>query len=183
MRIEILTAVLLAAIATGALGQTAPAPKPAASAPPQQLKAVGLGLVPYPAKKQSLEHQTKDDTECFDWTKQSTGIDPAAAVAVAATDTSQQATGTRARGAAAGAIVGEVADDKGGEGAAIGAATGAARSGRKDGEQTEEAKKAAESGAKADQAARLDTFRKSCAGRYQRVDPLDASAIEAKLGL
>lgn len=143
-----------------------PASTPAATnAPPSgPSKSAALGLVPYPAKQQSAQQQSKDDGECYDWSRQSTGIDPAQPVSAAPTATAQPEKGTRlrgaARGAAAGAIVGEVADDKAGEGAAIGAAAGAVSSGRKEKAQVASAQKEAEAQAQSSQAARMDTFRK-----------------------
>jgi hypothetical protein len=166
---------LATAVAANVLAQqpTPPAPKPAPTqqaaaeptAPPSgPLKSASLGLVPYPAKQQSPVQQSKDDQECFDWSKQSTGIDPAQKVAVEQSAAAQPEKGTRlkgaARGAAAGAVVGGVVDDKAGEGAGVGAAAGAVRSGRKEKERVAGAEKEAEAQAEATQAARLDTFRK-----------------------
>ena len=91
-----------------------PAPKPtathqaAASAPPAgPMKAVSLGLVPYPAKKQPAHQQSKDDQECYDWSKQSTGIDPTQPVAVQQSAEAQPQKGTRLKGAAKGAAAGD----------------------------------------------------------------------------
>lgn len=78
----------------------------------------------YPAKGQSAELKTQDDTQCHAWAKQDTGIDPAA---VASTPAPPQPQGERLRGAARGAIVGEIVDDKAGEGAALGALAGGRR--------------------------------------------------------
>jgi hypothetical protein len=147
---------------------TEPAPttsKQAAVSPaPQPLHAVSLGLVPYPAKKQSTAQQSKDDAECFDWAKQSTGIDPAAPPPQVAQTTESKNTGSRARGAvrgaAGGAVIGEIVDDKGGEGAAAGALVGAARSHRKEEASKEASKQQADAAAKSEQQSRLDVFRK-----------------------
>ena len=99
-----------------------------------------LGLVVFPAKNQTRDQQATDETECFAWSKQQTGIDPFAAPTPA--PTSAQAApaeeskrgGERlrgaARGAAAGAVIGEVADDDASEGAAIGATVGVVKGGR-----------------------------------------------------
>jgi hypothetical protein len=38
-----------------------------------------LGLVVFPAKNQSKDQQATDETECYAWSKQQTGIDPFAA--------------------------------------------------------------------------------------------------------
>jgi hypothetical protein len=128
------------------------------------LRAVGLGLVPYPAKKQSMEQQLKDDGECFDWTKQSTGIDPAAPPPAKAQAADTGPTGARAkgavRGAARGAVIGGAIDNKGGEGAAAGAVVGSARSREKEEAAKESSQQQAEAAAKSEQTAHLDTFRK-----------------------
>jgi hypothetical protein len=172
---SVFRAVLLSAGVAGvALGQQ-PAKPPATNAPtgskqaavspaPQPLHAVSLGLVPYPAKKQSTEQQAKDDSECFDWAKQSTGIDPAAPPPQTAQAEEPRASGSRARGAvrgaAGGAVIGEIVDDKGGEGAAAGAVVGAARSHRKEEASREASKQQADTAAKSEQQSRLDVFRK-----------------------
>ena len=87
-----------------------------------------LGLVTYPAKGQSAEQQDKDESQCYAWAKDKTGIDPVA-VANAPTQDSGPAVGggERARGAARGALggvaIGAIAGDAG-KGAAIGAVAG-----------------------------------------------------------
>jgi len=90
----------------------------------------------YPAKGQSAAQQSKDDSECYAWAKQNTGIDPAA---VASTPPPQQTGpavggGQRvrgaARGAAGGAAIGAIAGDAG-AGAGIGAIAGTMVGGRR----------------------------------------------------
>jgi hypothetical protein len=96
-----------------------------------------LGVVVFPAKGQTKDKQATDETECYAWSKQQTGVDPFAAPvtqqaatqpATAAPPAKQQPGGERlrgaARGAAAGAVVGEIANDDASEGAAIGATAG-----------------------------------------------------------
>ena len=81
--------------------------------------------VAYPAKGQSQQQQASDDGACYSWSKQQTGIDPAAVAQ--APPPAQAQGGQRVRGAAGGAAVGAVAGAIGGDagkGAAIGAATG-----------------------------------------------------------
>jgi hypothetical protein len=173
MRYADVSAPLLALFVAAAGAQPAPPPaaKPgtaasstATPAVPQPLRAASLGLAPYPAKKQSMEQQLKDDGECFDWTKQSTGIDPAAPVAAPAQTADSGHTGERARGAvrgaARGAVIGGAIDNKGGEGAAAGAVVGGARSREKEESANEASKHQADAAAKSEQNARLDTFRK-----------------------
>lgn len=101
----------------------------------QQSISSSLGLVPYPAKGQSLDRQNQDEGECYAWAKQQTGIDP---VAVANTPSPSSGPavggGERLRGAARGAIggaaIGGIAGDSG-EGAGIGAVAGTMAGGRK----------------------------------------------------
>lgn len=94
---------------------------------------VQAGMFIYPAKGQSAEQQSKDETACKTWAKQQTGVDPAV---IAQQSLSGQATvqpeggfhnvlGGATRGAALGAIGGAIGGDAG-EGAAIGSAVGAA---------------------------------------------------------
>ncbi len=101
----------------------------------QQSISSSLGLVPYPAKGQSLSRQNQDEGECYAWAKQQTGIDP---VAVANTPPPPSGPavggGERLRGAARGAVggaaIGAIAGDSG-DGAAIGAVAGTMAGGRK----------------------------------------------------
>jgi hypothetical protein len=89
----------------------------------------------YPAKGQSTAQQQKDDSECYAWAKQTTGIDPA----VVASSPPPQQTGPAAgggqrvrgaaRGAAGGAAIGAIAGDAG-QGAGIGAVVGTMAGGR-----------------------------------------------------
>jgi hypothetical protein len=78
----------------------------------------------YPAKAQSAEQQKKDESECYGWAVQQSGVDPAKAPAAAAGPPTT-ATGTQrgagVRGAARGAVVGEIVADDAGAGAAAGA--------------------------------------------------------------
>ena len=86
-------------------------------------------------KGQSAQQQTKDDSACYAWAKQTTGIDPAV---VASTPPPQQTGpavggGERVKGAARGALggaaVGAIAGDAG-DGAAIGVGTAVGDAGR-----------------------------------------------------
>lgn len=86
-----------------------------------------LGLYVFPAKGQSKETQEADESACYKWAIEQTGIDPLNPPKVQAetVDTSPDGTAVRsaARGAAAGAAIGAIAGDAG-KGAAIGAAAG-----------------------------------------------------------
>ena len=165
---NITRSVLIAVGCTGIAVAQAPAPAPAAS------PASSVGLFVYAAKGQDTAQQSKDETECYGWSKSQSGIDPAApesAPAPAAEAEKQGAGGERikgaARGAAAGAVIGEVANDDASEGAAIGAAAGVvaggrhARKNRRD--QEEKAAETAQANADAAKAAgrqQLDTFKR-----------------------
>src|SRR5262245_59914579 len=118
-----------------ALAQTSAAPAAPTAAP---LKPAALGLAVHPGKGQDASQQSKDETECYAWAHQQTGIDPTAGPAPVAEQEKPRGGAVRgaARGAAKGAAVGAVVDnntigDEGhldaGEGAAAGAAAGAAK--------------------------------------------------------
>ena len=104
------------------------------SACAQQSISSSLGVVPYPSKGQSPAQQNKDESACYGWAKQQTGIDPMA-VASAPPPPSGPATGGgervrgAARGAAGGVAVGAIAGDAG-KGAAIGPVVGTMAGGR-----------------------------------------------------
>lgn len=80
----------------------------------------------YPAKNQSAEQQATDDTQCLDWAKKNTGVDPAAVAAAPPAPTGPQGERLRgaARGAAGGAVIGELVDGDSSKGAGVGAAAG-----------------------------------------------------------
>ena len=83
----------------------------------------------YPKNDQNAEQQQKDNSECYVWSKNQTGFDPAnpPVVQTASVDTSADGSVVRgaARGAALGAIVGN--SDDAATGAAAGAAIGVMR--------------------------------------------------------
>jgi hypothetical protein len=97
------------------------------------LIAAGLAIAPafaqqyvYPAKGQSPDQQKKDESECYSWAVQQTGIDPAnppqqAPAAKPPTTATGTTPGAGLKGAAVGAVVGGVAGGHSGEGAAAGA--------------------------------------------------------------
>lgn len=82
--------------------------------------------VAYPAKRQDATQQTNDDAQCLAWSKQTTGIDPAAATAAppAQTGPHGERMAGALRGAAGGAVIGEIADGDSSKGAGMGAAAG-----------------------------------------------------------
>jgi hypothetical protein len=159
---------LLGGIVTTLAGaQTQPPP---ASASP----ASSVGLFVYPAKGQDAAQQSKDESECYAWSKNQSGIDPSApapAPAQAAAPEKQGAGGERVkgavRGAAAGAVVGEVADNDASKGAEVGAAAGVLAGGRQarhnkraQEEKAAETAKANDEAAKAAQQQKVDTFKR-----------------------
>ena len=128
---KLLKSIVPSAAAVLVIGAMAPA-FAQTSPPPGKSLAASAGILAYPAKNQTPEQQSKDETECYNWSKQESGYDPMAPAtppAPAQASQAQQpaATGARAKGAvkgaAAGAIIGEVADNDASQGAAVGATT------------------------------------------------------------
>jgi len=132
--------------------------------------ASGLGLSVYPSKGQTKDQQAKDETECYQWAGEQTGIDPnvqvnadsagKAAAAKADSAATGAAVGGAARGAVGGAVVGGIVGDAG-DGAAVGAVAGGVK-GRKARKQAEA--QAGQQGKQAAQAANAEsrkTFAKS----------------------
>lgn len=100
-----------------------------------------LNLYVYPAKGQSAEQQQKDESACYNWAKQQTGLDPANMPKVqGAAPTETTSTGEAlkggAMGAAAGAAIGAIVGGGGSEGALIGGLTGVV-AGRRKGKKQE----------------------------------------------
>jgi hypothetical protein len=89
----------------------------------------------YPASGQSPEQQQIDETECYQWAVEQTGMDPAAPPPVQQASTPPTtATGTTpgagARGAARGAVAAEIVGGDAGKGAVAGATVNRSRSRR-----------------------------------------------------
>ena len=91
----------------------------------------------YPAKGQSSAQQSKDDSQCYSWARQNTGIDPAAIASTPVPQETGPAVGGgervrgSLRGAAGGAAIGAIAGDAG-AGAGIGAIAGTMVGGRRE---------------------------------------------------
>jgi hypothetical protein len=88
-----------------------------------------LNIYVYPAKGQSSAQQRKDESECYNWAKQRTGLDPSnmpKVLGAAPTETSSTGETLKggAIGAAGGAAIGAIVGGAG-EGALIGGLTGA----------------------------------------------------------
>ena len=94
-----------------------------------QVISKNLGVMVYPSKGQSADAQAKDETQCYQWAQNQTGIadpsKPPQQPQKAGPDGSRVK--GAARGAMRGAVVGEVANDDAGKGAGVGAAAGAVR--------------------------------------------------------
>ncbi len=89
-----------------------------------------VGLYVFPAKGQDAAQQDKDESDCYTWAVQQSGVDPINPPKVEAaqvpTGPDGAAIGGAARGAAGGAAIGAICGDAG-KGAAIGAVAGAMR--------------------------------------------------------
>ena len=89
-----------------------------------------LGVYVFPAKNQTKEQQSTDESACYKWAIEQTGYDPIDPTKVQAQQVDSSPDGTAivgaAGGAAAGAAIGAIAGDAG-KGAAIGAIAGAMR--------------------------------------------------------
>jgi hypothetical protein len=90
----------------------------------------GLGLYVFPSENQDQKTQDADETACYKWAKEQSGIDPINPPEIKAAQVDRSADGTAvvgaAGGAAAGAAIGAIAGDAG-KGAAIGAVVGGLR--------------------------------------------------------
>ena len=156
---SVAVALFIAALATGASGQSAqqgtgqqPAAQQAQHPVGQSPAAAKLGAYVYPKNNQGAAQQQKDETECYTWAKQQTGIDPDAPAP--APQQAQQAKGGGAKGAAGGAAggaaIGAIAGDAG-EGAAIGATAGAVRGRRQQKKANKQAEQQAQQQSSAQQ--------------------------------
>ena len=89
-----------------------------------------VGMYVFPAKGQSAEQLQKDESDCYTWAVQQSGVDPLSPPKVEAAQVNTGPDGSAVRGAAGGAAVGAaigaICGDAG-KGAAIGAVGGALR--------------------------------------------------------
>jgi len=126
--------------------------------------AKSMGLYVFPGKNQTAEVQAKDDTDCYKWAVEQSGVDPLnpTKVEAAKVDTSPDGTAVvgAAKGAAAGVAIGAIAGDAG-KGAAIGAVAGglAGRRAKKVGDAQEQQKN--NEAAAQQQTAMTDSFKKA----------------------
>jgi hypothetical protein len=167
MRQAFLVTACAMALTTSLAGQTATAAAPAA--PPPSLKS--LGMVIYPAQKQTPEQQAKDEASCTSWAESQTGIkitggqvNTQAAGQAAKQQTAEATQGAAvvgsAKGAVAGVAIGAIAGDAG-TGAAIGAVAGAAAGRRKKKQAEAQAEQAGAQQAQAQNQAAIDQFKKA----------------------
>jgi hypothetical protein len=127
--------------------------------------AASFGLVVYPSGGQAPDQQAKDEGECFTWSKQTTGVDPANPLAGVQTQQPQQAPAPGAgaaqgavRGAAGAALIGNIADEDAGEYALAGALIGGVRGSRQAKQQQAQAQAQAKAQADAQTAERMTIF-------------------------
>jgi hypothetical protein len=165
---------LLGATAAALAGAQSPAQP---STTPAATSAASVGLFVYPAKGQDAAQQSKDEAECYGWSKSQSGFDPAAPAAAPAQPAQAEKQGPggerikgAARGAAAGAVIGEVADNDASQGAEVGAAAGALAGGRQarknraaQEQKAADTAKASEDAARAAQQQKVDTFKRGMA--------------------
>ncbi len=154
-----LTALAIVAVGLSAIAQAPPA---TATKPASTSKA--LGLIVFPAKSQTPDQQQKDEYDCYVWAKGQTNYDPIAPpptpTAVAAEQKKGGAAKGAARGAAGGAAIGAIAGDAG-TGAAAGAAAGAVRGRRQQKASEKQAEQKAAADQKAASAAPRDQYKKA----------------------
>jgi hypothetical protein len=150
----------LAVVLAGPAAAQQPAAAPAQ--PATKTVSQNLGVIVFPAKGQTPDVQAKDESDCYGWSKQQTGIDPAAPPPQAAAPAPAKKGGAvkgAAKGAAGGAAVGAIAGDTG-EGAAIGATAGAVKGRRDQKKDNAAAQQQAQQQAQAAGQAQMDQFKK-----------------------
>jgi hypothetical protein len=130
----------------------------------QQSLAVSLGLSVYPANGQPPDQQNKDETECYQWARQTTGVDPSNPLSGAQTAHVAQApppppAGGAARGAIRGALIGNVLDKDASDFAVAGAISGGVRTSRRGAQQQAQAVARADSQNESMAAERIQVFK------------------------
>lgn len=157
-------------IAPSIWGQEAgTAPAPATSAPATSSLAYNqvskaCNIIVYPAKGQSQDKQKADESECYKWANDQTGIDilnpPKVEAAPVDTAPKGQAVRGAAKGAAVGAAVGAVTGDAG-DGAAVGAIAGGVSGRRQSKQQAKAQTQQAATGAASAEQEMKDKFGKA----------------------
>jgi hypothetical protein len=97
--------------------------------------AASLGVSVYPSNGQTREQQSADESECYAWAQQSTGVDPSNPAGPAQApppqgDVAGQAAKGAFVGAAKGYLLAEVTDNDTGDASRAGAVIGASRGAR-----------------------------------------------------
>jgi len=128
--------------------------------------ASSLGVAVYPADGQAPDKQAQDEGECYTWSRQTTGVDPANPLAGVQTPPPAQApppgaggAGGALRGAAGGALIGNLADEDAGDFAAAGAVIGGIRGAKRAKQQQAQAAAYNESQTQAVAAQRMGVFK------------------------
>jgi len=116
----------------------------------------------YPTKQQTSSKQSKDEYDCYNWSKTQSGYDPMTAAVQPAPQSSSASQPSQGRpgvrGAAGGAAIGAIAGNAG-AGAAAGATAGVLKN-RSDKRKADAQQQASQSQAQAAQQKNLDTFKK-----------------------
>jgi hypothetical protein len=127
--------------------------------------AASLGVSVYPSNGQTREQQSADESECYAWAQQSTGVDPSnpAAPAQAAPAPQGSVAGAAAtgafRGAAKGYLLAEVTDNDTGDAARAGAVVGASRGARSTAARNQNAQAQAKQQQEQQTEARMQSFK------------------------
>lgn len=170
---------LFLAAATAAVPQESPPPKASSgqanaastaqtganpATPPERIPAAKLGVIVYPKKNQTPQQQQQDETQCYDWAYQNTGIDPMHPDAGVQKTEAKNPKGGGAKGAAGGAAggaaIGAIAGDAG-TGAAIGATAGAVHGRRKQKKAKKQAEQSAQTANTQATNEQVNTFKKA----------------------
>jgi hypothetical protein len=132
----------------------------------QQGLAASFGLFVYPSDGQATDQQAKDEGECYQWSRQMTGVDPANPLAgVSAQQASPQPPQGAAiargalRGSAGAALIGNIADQDAGEYALAGALIGGIRGSRRADKQQEQAQQQAAAQSQTQTQERMQIFK------------------------
>ena len=123
-----------------------------------------LGMYIFPAKNQTAEVQAKDESACYKWAVEQSGIDPINPPKVDTAKTEKGPNGAAvkgaAKGAAAGAAIGAIAGDAG-EGAAIGAVAGGVGARRANKKAQQQEQKQANATATQENENNINSFKKA----------------------
>ncbi|WP_322028359.1 glycine zipper family protein [Paraburkholderia sp. J76] len=123
--------------------------------------------IAYPARGQSAQQQQADESACYSWAKNNTGIDPRQVASTPpppsgpAVGGGQRVQGA-ARGAAGGAVIGAITGDAG-RGAAVGATAGTMAGGAR----ARQDRRAQQANAQQQQQGAIDTFNRAFAACMQ----------------